>query len=358
MSNDLPNFLAQTGPASFTLTLSASAAETAMLCPAKYSWSRVTGIEAAAARAGMNYGKGIHLLFAALYGGKPFDPEAIVTAHFEANPQPALGAKGRPEWRTAARALQAFRAYLAAYPAEDFEVVGVEEPFEVELGEFKYPLMGFTTDIEGNFKRQLEGTVIVRFRGIRDLRVRWHDALWVLDHKTSGEWSDLTVDEGRCSFQFQGYGWVERLLAQQWVRRVENGEEQVQANPQLYKCPVGGVIGNYIVAREPYSNPDRKPTPRDLPRDEFHREPYPYSDAQLDEWHERAMGVAKDIWRHWSEGEWPQRSTACAHWGRCEYYRLCWETDPAYRMAAALSADYRTRTPSPFEDEANGKGRE
>ena len=28
-----------------------------MLCPAKYSWSRVTGIEAAEPRAGMNYGK-------------------------------------------------------------------------------------------------------------------------------------------------------------------------------------------------------------------------------------------------------------------------------------------------------------
>ena len=67
MNAAIPSFLKQTGPAAFTLTLSASAAETYMVCPAKYSWSRVTGIEGASARAGMNYGKGMHLLLAALY---------------------------------------------------------------------------------------------------------------------------------------------------------------------------------------------------------------------------------------------------------------------------------------------------
>lgn len=343
MSVELPSFLTQTGPSAYTLTLSASAAETAMLCPAKYSWSRVTGIEAAVTRAGMNYGKSLHLLLAALYSGKPFDPEAIIAAHFEASPQPALGPKGRPEWRTPARALQAFAAYRAAYPAENFEVLGVEEPFEAALGAFQIT-DGFGVETI---------TVTVNFRGIRDLRARWHDALWVLDHKTMGEWSDLVVDEGRASFQFQGYAWVERLLAQQ-----KTASTDVVTDPRQLALPVGGVIGNYLIAREPYANPDRKPTPRDLPRDQFKREAYPYSDAQLDEWHERAMGVARDIWRHWSEQEWPQRSTACAHWGRCEYYKLCWETDPAYRMAAALSADYRQRTPSPFEDEVTGKGRE
>ncbi len=337
VATELPPFLKQTGPNAYTLTFSASFAETMMLCPAKASWSRITGIEAAAPRAGMNYGKALHLLFAALYSGKPFDAAAILEAHFSENPQPELGARGRPEWRTLARALQAFTGYVTRYPAEDFKVLGVEEPFEVELGAF-FP----------NGLDELSPTVTVRFRGIRDLRVIWHDQLWVLDHKTMGEWSDLVVDEGKASFQFQGYAWVERLA---WMKAVNEADSNTRELPPR----VGGVIGNYIIAREPYSNPERKPTPRDLPRDQYERQAYPYSDAQLDEWHGRAMGVARDIWRCWQEGEWAQRSTACAHWGRCEYYRLCWETDPAYRLSAAMSADYRARTPSPFEDETNGK---
>lgn len=352
--NDFPSFLAQTGPSAYTLTLSASAAETLMLCPAKYSWSRVTGIEAAAARAGMNYGKALHLLLANHYNRGGDAGEIVVAEHFAENPQPQLGSKGRPEWRTAARALQHFAAYREKYPAEDFEVLGVEEPFEVELGSFTMPIIR-----PGQQYNSIGGsvtTISVRFRGIRDLRVRWHDQLWVLDHKTSTEWSDLTVDEGRCSFQFQGYGWVEWFAQRQRQLTATTGFTASECASVL--TPIGGVIGNYLISREPYSNPERKPTPRDLPRDQFERVPYPYSDAQLDEWHARAMDIARDIWRHWSEENWPQRSTACAHWGRCEYYRLCWETDPAYRMAAAMSADYRPRTPSPFEDETNGKDKQ
>lgn len=353
-ADSLPSFLARTGPSAYTLTMSASAAETLMLCPAKYSWSRVTGIEAATVRAGQNYGKGgLHIPLAYRYSHMGLsiaqvEDEAtrLVESWFAANPQPQLGSKGRPEWRTAARALQNFKAYNAKYPAEDFEVLGVEEPFECVLGDFT------TSDVPGE-----PITVTVRFRGIRDLRVRWHDQLWVLDHKTSTEWSDLTVDEGKASFQFMGYGWVERLLAQHEPTEAELVASNRTGAKLPLSLPVGGVIGNYLISREPYSNPDRKPTPRDLPRDQFERVPYPYSDAQLDEWRERAMGVAQAIWRYWSEESWPQHSTACAHWGKCEYYRLCWETDPAYRMAAALSADYRPRTPSPFEDETNGKER-
>lgn len=345
MNPESPSFLTQTGPNTYTLTLSASGANTLQLCPAKYSWAYVTGIEAVSPRAGQNYGTSLHLPLAHRYrnwnkslAAVESEGSEIIERHFAEHPQPEMGSKGRPEWRTAMRAQQAWRAYNERYPAEDFEVLGVEEPFEVELGGFSTPLREPTSYGEAIDSVSLT----VKFRGIRDLRVRWHDSLWVVDHKTSTEWSDLSVDEGKCSFQFMGYAWVERLAT-----RVPFGQDET---------PVGGVIGNYLISRQPYSE-GRKVTARDLPRDQFERVPYPYSDAQLDEWHARAMGVAKDLWRHWSEGEWPQRSTACAHWGRCEYYQLCWETDPAYRMAAALGGDYRQRTPSPFE-EAAGKERD
>lgn len=329
-TTELPSFLAQTGPSAFTLTLSASAAETFMLCPAKYSWSRITGIEAAAPRAGMNYGKAIHLALAERYGNVDRSlsevsesAAVLLRQHFEANPQPEMGGKGKPEWRTLARAMQAMAAYNEAYPAESWEVLGVEEPFEVTLGEF-FP----------NGTDELSPWVTVKFRGIRDLRVRWHDSIWVVDHKTTTEWSDLTADEGKASFQFMGYAWVERLLMGLSARTLDR---------------IGGVIGNYLVARQPYSE-GYKPNARSLPRDQFERVTYPFSDAQLDKWHGRAMRLAQGIWRAWSASEWDQHSTACAHWGRCEYYQLCWETDPQWRLSAAMGSDYRQRTPSPLDE--------
>ncbi len=284
MSNELPSFLTQTGPAAFTLTLSASAAETFMLCPAKYSWSRITGIEAASPRAGMNYGKAIHLVLAHLYNGTLFEHAPILREHFAKNPQPEMGARGKAEWRTEARASQAILAYLAAYPSETWEVIGVEEPFEVVLGTFVIP---------GEQAGQgLDIVVTVKFRGIRDLRVRWHDAIWVVDHKTSTEWSELTADEGKASFQFMGYGWVERLAAfwqgPEYKQAVEAKDEAKAARILATPSRVGGVIGNYLIARQPYSE-GYKPNARSLPRDQFERITYPYSDAQLDEWHGRAM---------------------------------------------------------------------
>lgn len=350
----LPSFLQQTGPHAFTLTFSSSGADMFGLCGMKFSWAYLTRIEAATPRAGQNYGTGIHIPMAHRYrhmerslAQVEEEGIALIQAHFAAHPQPEIGRKGRPEFRTATRAIQAFRAYNERYPAEDFEVLGVEEPFEVALGEFKVEGQSVADGMGWPSHVGREITVTVRFRGIRDLRVKWHDSIWVLDHKTSGEWSDLTVDEGKASFQFQGYGWVERLLAQQ----------ATEEGATVCHIPVGGVIGNYIISRENYASESRKPTPRDLPRDQFERVPYPYSDAELDEWHADAMGIAKEIWQRWREEEWPRRRTACAHWGRCEYYRLCWETDPDYRMSAAQGADYRERTPSPFEDIENGKER-
>lgn len=352
----LPSFLQQTGPHAYTLTFSASGADTFGLCGMKFSWAYLTRIEAAAPRAGQNYGSALHTVLAHRYkhmerslAQVEAEGDELLRQHFEAHPQPELGRRGKPEFRTLGRAIQAWYAYNERYAAEDFEVIGVEEPFEVTLGTFENTVK----DDSSECGYDVESTVTVKFRGIRDLRVRWHDSIWVLDHKTSGEWSDLTVDEGKASFQFQGYGWVERALAQQFAA---NPLDATLAQ-RGWNLPTGGVIGNYIISRENYASESRKPTPRDLPRDQFERVPYPYSDAELDEWHADAMGVAKEMWQRWREEEWPRRRTACAHWGRCEYYRLCWETDPAYRLSAAMSADYRERTPSPFEDVDGGKER-
>lgn len=348
----LPSFLTEDAPGRYTLTFSSSGADTFNLCSYKYMWGYVAGIEGATARAGQNYGSGLHLplscYYKALREGRTMDEalkeecKAIIQQHFLENPQPETTARGKVEFRNAARAIQAFEAYLARWGSEDFEVLGVEEPFEVELGRFEAQGPPY------NFQLGSDPVIVtVIFRGIRDLRVRWHDQLWVMDHKTSTEWSDLSVDEGKASFQFMGYAWVEKQICE--------GYHPYPSIKSALTLPIGGVIGNYIVSRAPYAE-GRKPTPRDLPRDYFHREAYPYDEAQLNEWHSDAMEIAREIFSRWQSENWKRNRTACAHWGRCEFYRLCWETAPEYREAAALGADYRPRTPSPFEEE-NGKER-
>lgn len=396
MSTELPSFLKRLADDHYELTYSASGGNTMQLCGAKFSWAYLTCIEAVAPRAGANYGDCFHQLLAPLYKGEPFDPQEIVSAHFAENPQPSEMRGGKPEWRTAARALQAFAAYREKYPAEDWEVVAVEEKFEVPLGTFRTPVEIFEPGAEGASRRDFV-KVDVKVRGIFDLVVRWHGSLWVVDHKTSTEWSDLKVEEGKCSFQFMLYVWALREMQRRRIAEISKGHGGFcrgcgnAIDPEVCHCgayikdhgvycghnpvpmgctcgyadqtqfpkpdpklvsPIGGAVGNYIIARAPFAE-GRKPKANDLPRDQFERHHYPYSDAQLAEWHGRAMRLAQRIWTSWRTEEWDQNDTACAHWGRCEYYQLCWETDPAYRMAAAMGADYRPRTPSPFEESSN-----
>lgn len=324
MNTPLPAFLQQTGPAAFTLTFSASGAYELELCEQLFSWRHVTSIEAAKPLTGRNYGKALHLVLQKHYAPvrEPFSPATLLNDWFAANPQPLLDRKGKPEWRTATRALQAYEAYCAHYGAEDFEVVSVEEKFEVELAK-----------ITVLYRNNL-ATLTIRFHGLFDLCVRWHDQLWIFDTKYSTEWSDLKVAEGKASFQFMGYTWARRNTL---ARESQHAE------------PVAGVIGNYIISRAPYRE-GRKPTANDLPRDQFERQEYCYSESELAEWHNDAVGVARDIFECWQAGHWPRRRPACAHWGRCEFYRLCWETEPEYRLAAARGADYQPRSPSPFDD--------
>lgn len=323
-SEPLPAWLQQDGPRAFTITFSPSGAYDLMLCPCKFMWARVVGIEGTKAKVGANFGTANHLALAHRYTHPELSLSTVedevrpmLEAHFDENPQPV------EEYRHLGRALQLFHAYNERWKAEDWEVLGVEEKFVRELGTVELSTGGIATSLT------------VRVRGVRDLTVRWHGSMWVVDHKTRTEWGDLAIAEGRSSFQFQCYAWVTGLSLR------EDAQDEV-----------GGVIGNYLIARKPLSDPNSSyaRSGKAKPRDDFWREPFQFSPQQLAAWRERAMRLAVRLFRTWRDGEWEQYTTGCAHWGQCEYYRLCWEVEPEMQMAAAMGQDYRLREENPFAD--------
>jgi hypothetical protein len=321
MITELPYFITKLPDGDYELTLSPSSAMTFDLCEAKFSWSRLTGIELATSLAAPNYGKAMHAALAAWYqipapSDGQFDAASeALREHFTANPQPESNSKGFSEWRTELRAMQALAAYIAKWRLDpDWRILAVEDKFEKRIG-------SFSTGTE---------IVHVKVHGLRDLVVESYGQRWIVDHKTMQEWGDKAQDEGAVSWQFMCYVACDQ--------------------------PMGGAIGNYIVSRKPYSDPARKPKANDLPRDQFERQVYTYTPEALEEWRHDALETAQRVWDlTMNEGSFHRCRGACGHYGRCEYYKLCWETDPGLRLAAALGADYRPRTPSPFEDDTAGK---
>lgn len=111
-------------------------------------------------------------------------------------------------------------------------------------------------------------------------------------------------------------------------------------SPRLV-APILGTIGNYLVSRKPYVRPPA-PGKAAIPRNQFHRESYPFSGEVLDEWREECLDLAREILANWQRGRWPVRNTGCGHWGRCEFYDYC-EASGADRQAMLQSSMFRSK---------------
>lgn len=305
------------------LRLSPTAGQDFKICPFKYQLYHGLRLERAEARTAASYGSAIHEPLHYRYGNKEWTQDRqfeIIHDYFAKNPQP------ENEWRTEARAQQSITAYNEAYPTDDWLVLKTELLEVISLGVIENdPIIGEPVEI------------LLRYK--KDLVVEWHRAIWVVDHKTTSDWNDdiaknQRIIADRRSFQFRAYAWTER---QNHRQNNNNG------------LPVKGVIGNYIVGRKPLSeNPSAvaRRTGQEKPRDQFHQEPFPFDDDQLDEWYQEAMCVARRIVRAWKEQYWEMGfDTACSHYGQCQFYNYC-ETTPQDRQLELGSSRYRTRTPS------------
>lgn len=307
------------------------------VCPRKFFLRYDEQVEGTGPRAALNYGGAIHEALAHRYRSQSESLSVveevqmhILAAWFDAHPQPS------DEWRNAGRAQDLIRAYNAEYPTHEWDVLAVEEEFEVLVGEVAMDDRVFAGDVA----MTKPTTVPAYLAGRKDLVVAWHHGIWIVDHKTASDWgsgeSNSHLDEGRRNFQFRGYAWAERERQRIWKTRVEAGLEQVQANPARYTLPVLGTVGNYLVSRKPYAT-DRKPA-KATPRNQFHMECYPFEASVLDEWHRQFLRVASQILAQWSAGTLKEdhHDTGCGHWGRCEFYDYCEEAPD--RREAMLSS--------------------
>lgn len=296
------------------------------LCVTKFWYHYVRALEASAPRPALNYGTGVHEALAYRYS-HPTDDLASIEAeqmgvierYFTANPQPP------DEWRNGGRAQALIRAYNAQYPTHDWQVAAVEEEFEVEVGRILVP-------VAPSDERSISVPVILR--GRKDLVVEWHGGLWVVDHKTAQDWaagdSNSHLDEGRMSFQFRAYAFAERAMKRSFH-------------------PILGTVGNYLVSRKPLAD-DGKPRKSSLPRNQFHMEAYPYTDADLDEWRDECLAKARRILAHHADNDWElhRNRGSCGHWGRCEFYDVC-SAQPADREPLLATSDFVQR-----QEEAEG----
>lgn len=363
-------------------------------CQTRFGYSYDAGIEPTTPKVELNFGKAVHaaqaLRFETERDAKGAADMAILeplqrtllTTHFDAHPQPA------DEYRNAGRAIELVRAFNATHPAFDWEVLGVEERFEVEVG--TVDLMTVTEKLVGS-ETATRTAIPVYFAGTKDLIVAWHNGIWIVDWKTTKDWNDdlsknRNLLEGRRSFQFRGYAWAEREA--QRVRIAKLSEEHGgfckgcgnTIDPDVCHCgdlislhgyssghspvpmgctcgyadqsqfpkpdqrlvrPILGTCGFWLVCRPPYVRPPAKPTPRE----HFHCEPFAFKDHELEEWRASFLDKAAAILRAWSTRNYDMAwGLACGGIGRCPFYDIC-ETAPEQRQTLIDNGtDFQART--------------
>lgn len=274
--------------------------------------------------------------FAARDGGKAFDA-ALNRRYIEARsdaPSEALqeamladiraGFDGLDlpldEYRTSARYQEVTQAYNTHYGVENFDVLGVQVPFAVELGGVQarmpvYEENGFV----GGFS---EKRVRIILRGILDLLIRTHQQRLVLvtDTKTSNTWDERRASEYENNSQMKAYCYAVPQIKRQAV-------ERGCADPALAALPdqVHGCMVNAVVIRPPYKREGSADKPNARPRNEFHRRIYTYTPERLEEWRKDALAWCQQALQWVAADHFPQNEKHCCwHFGKkCGYLDVC-----------------------------------
>lgn len=213
----------------------------------------------------------------------------------------------------------------------------VERPFRVELCTLELnSLLPYHADSllpkESNLRDPLDPRYCSNGTYVRSLHILWtgridavlsdSNLLFVVDHKTSREGGKQYEEAFNLANQTRGYCWA----AQEILQR-----------------PIAGLMLNTVIIRAPTK------TKATLPREEFHRHPYFYSQDSLSEWRENIEHIISDFVSCLVRGFFPMNGpksfmSPCTS---CDYHQNC-QLPRAQRSADLASEFYRDCTWNPI----------
>ncbi len=357
----------------------------------RYLYRRVEREVDAAKQGGKSFDAALNLRYQRC-GSNPVDPAteaemlALIDAAYEGVDLPL------EEFRTPARYKEVLQAYNAYWKGLPYEVLGVQVPFALLVGEVpvpyefwrQYAVMHFSeaklepakpmTNARGSLcgtcdgtdahehpclrctgcgvvglaenmdkhhcvevqfnKLQKRTTVKVVVRGLIDAFTRLAEHVLVRDTKTSK--NDIGNSYAN-SAQLKCYVWAMRELA--------------RLHPELGFPPeVHGAFIDGVVIRPPYKNENRKPTAADRPRNEFIATfPEFFTPERLEEWRADTLAHVETALGWVARGHFPQNERHCTFhmdaafknygtYGKnCPYLPVC--TLPVGQRPMALASD-------------------
>jgi hypothetical protein len=184
--------------------------------------------------------------------------------------------------------MSAMDQYLSFYCTDTLVPLAVEKPVSVKVPD-------------------VDGTVHVH-TGIVDLFALWHDAPFIVDHKTTSRGFDVLFQSYAHSLSFKGYCKAAAAEREQQVGVLVNAI-RFKGNKAL-EC-------------------------------EFQREAIMYTEQALDEFEPTVLSIKREIRACEVDGFWPKADKQCIQpWGACEYFPLCKYDDPV--MVQALYKGAKT----------------
>lgn len=245
-------------------------------CPRLFYLSTRQNLKSTRGGVATSYGTLMHKGLQTWYKG--FDAEATLTAMFEHPYEDPIG-----DFRTKARALQTMTEYVLHYGEDpQWEILMTETPFTL-------------VDPEDGF----------RWGGKIDLLVRWHNKIWVVDHKTTSVFGDTYFDPFFPDTQTAGY---------------------IYAASLMHGVKVHGAILNVIIGHKVKKSGDLQ----------FQRRAFNYDDWMIDEFKRQSIdgyhdiGAAMDLQQKIEQAggdpydAWRPRWRSCTEkYGRCTFYENC-----------------------------------
>ena len=255
------------------------------LCPRKYYWEHVRSIRPRNSSTALRYGIVWHEIMDKYYStirdigweGKTEAITAGILAGKVAWEKETNSRSFYDDYRTLENCLTAFIGYIDNYRDDEgfIKILEVEKRFSIDLG--------YDTTFVGKV----------------DAKVELNDAIWLMEHKTTGMPIDKQLKTLQRYPQIIGYYYAGTALSNEHIEGVLIPMLHTSAT----KSKVTGLYGK--------------------PRIEYRRSPQIFTDGDVQSWKDSFIWTANQIEDSHDKAYWPMQLDSCYHFGSCTYTNLC-----------------------------------